>query len=258
MPSDLHDDAGLWASGVPLRALEVVLPVPRPGEPPLGLQLTGSGAAGEAEEEPLLISSVAPGSAAEKQLRPGDLLAAVNGTPVVAPSRAHSGAIGIEHVLDSRGDTPPVEGVLKLHVLRPMGEGPVLLPTPPSEPAREAAALWSAASSKLLAALSLRGQRLSGPGSEDSRSRRSSSSSFVASLAATHSATQPSSQTTSRRSSADMLLCAAAALSPQQPQHARRRSAPELAQHPQHIAQLRCRRDAAEVQPGRTGAGAWR
>ena len=106
MPSDLHDDAGLWASGVPLRALEVVLPVPRPGEPPLGLQLTGSGAAGEAEEEPLLISSVAPGSAAEKQLRPGDLLAAVNGTPVVAPSR-HSGAIGIEHLLDSRGDTPP-------------------------------------------------------------------------------------------------------------------------------------------------------
>lgn len=116
--------SSFWTSGVPLRDLEITLPLPHSDELPLGLGLHAfsPGAFGpDAEplqpaQQLLLISGLAPGSVAEKQLRPGDILRSINGEMV-------GGDVSVAERLIASAP-----GVLRLHVLRPMNAGP----TPPA------------------------------------------------------------------------------------------------------------------------------
>jgi hypothetical protein len=96
-----YSSSAFWTSGVPLRPLEITLPLPRDGDAPLGL---GLHALGEEGSGLVLISSVAPGSLAEKQLRPGDMLRSINGSAV-------AGDVAIANSLIA--DAP---GVLQLQV----------------------------------------------------------------------------------------------------------------------------------------------
>jgi hypothetical protein len=116
--------SSFWTAGVPLRDLEITLPLPHPDELPLGLGLhafsPGASSTDAASVHPsqqlLLISGLAPGSVAEKQLRPGDNLRSINGEMV-------GGDVSVAEALIA---TAP--GVLRLHVPRPMNAGP----TPPA------------------------------------------------------------------------------------------------------------------------------
>jgi hypothetical protein len=112
--------SSFWTSGVPLRDLEITLPLPYSDDLPLGLSLHAfsPGAFSPRAESPrasqqlVLISGLAPGSVAEKQLRPGDILRSINGEMV-------GGDVSVAEALIA---TAP--GVLRLHVLRPMNAGP--------------------------------------------------------------------------------------------------------------------------------------
>lgn len=112
--------SAFWTSGVPLRDLEITLPLPHSDELPLGLALHAfSPGAVAAEGEPphppqqfVLISGLAPGSVAEKQLRSGDILRSINGAAVGGDVSVAEGLIA------------SAPGVLRLHVLRPMNAGP--------------------------------------------------------------------------------------------------------------------------------------
>jgi len=107
--------SSFWTSGVPLRDLEITLPLPRLNELPLGLTFHAVSAAADTPAL-VLINGVAPGSVAEKQLRPGDILRSINGGTV-------GGDIAVAEELI--GSAP---GVLRLHVLRPMNAGPTSAP----------------------------------------------------------------------------------------------------------------------------------